>query len=454
MTDKALLTISLVLLTGALAAQNSLGLKEAKARAVDNQIEIKNLDLELEAAEIQKRKAKSFVYPQVRFDGFLMHAIDPLLEMNNPGGNLPVYDGNPATLPTATSFAFLPSGNIGLLQKAGLANLSATQPIYTGGKIKISNELAALGVNIRKEQKNKATYDVLLKTEEQYWQIVALQEKQQTIDEYRKLLDRLYKQVNDAYAAGLIIRNDVYKVELEQSQLDLNESQLQNGKSLALRQFCNTIGVPYQPDLLLQDTIGNYQAPAHYLTPDNSYLGQLSEVKLLEGSVKANELQIGLKAAEYKPTVGVGANAFYLTQLEENTSGANVLGFVSVGVPLTHLWTEKFDLEEQRVRKEIAQNTLTDTEELLVLRKEKSWTDLRETYQRIQIMEERIEQANENLRVNQASYDSGVVTLSDLLEAKALQVEARNELVDAKSKYKTAIAAYLHSTGDYERLRH
>ena len=97
MTDKALLTISLVLLTGALAAQNSLGLKEAKARAVDNQIEIKNMDLELEAAEIQKRKAKSFVYPQVRFDGFLMHAIDPLLEMNNPGGNLPVYDGNPAT---------------------------------------------------------------------------------------------------------------------------------------------------------------------------------------------------------------------------------------------------------------------------------------------------------------------------------------------------------------------
>jgi outer membrane protein TolC len=428
-------------------AQDNLSLEEAKNMAVGSHVSLKNSQLEINAAKTVQDKAKTHYYPQVSVDAFAMHAIDPLLELGLEGGDLPVYDGNPANLQTATEFAYFPSSQVGILQKLGLANLSIAQPIYTGGKIKIGNELAALGVTIREEQKQLAEKELLLTTEQQYWQIVALQEKQQTIDDFRTLLDRLYIQVNDAYKAGLIIRNDVYKVELEQSKLDLNESKLQNGKELALRQFSNTIGADFDSNLFLQDELDDYQAPEYYLNLDDTYISDLSEINLLEKSAEIQNLQIELKEADYKPTVAVGANAYYLTQFEENTGGANAFGFVSISMPLSPLWMGKQDIQEQKIKAQITQNTLEDTKKLLALRTAKSWTDLKEAYEQMQIIEERIVQANENLRVNQSSYDSGVVTLSDLLEAKALQTQALDDLIDAKTKYKVAIAAYLLHTG-------
>lgn len=430
-----------------LQAQDKLSLEAAQSMAVSNHVSIKNSQLEIKAAQTMKDKAHTHYYPQVNFDGFLMHAIDPLMEFGLEGGNLPVYDGNPANLQTATEFAYFPSSSIGILQKLGLANLSVAQPIYTGGKIKIGNEMADIGIDIREEQKRLAEKELLLTTEQQYWQIVSLQEKQKTIDDFRELLDRLNVQVNDAYKAGLIIRNDVYKVELEQSNLDLNESKFQNGKELALRQFSNTIGVAFDSTLVLEDKLEDYESPEYYRNIKEGNISNLSEMQLLKKAAEIENLQIQLKEADAKPTVAAGVNAYYLTQFEENTGGFNGFGFVSVSMPLSHFWMGEHDIEEQKIKAEIAQNTLEDTEQLLGLRAAKSWTDLKEAYEQIQIIEERIIQANENFRVNQSSYNSGVVTLSDLLEAKALQTQALDDLIEAKTKYKVAIAGYLLYSG-------
>ncbi|GAA5219913.1 TolC family protein [Membranihabitans marinus] len=435
-----------------LTAQNNINLTTAKSMAIESHVSIANSQLEIDGAKISQEEAKTHYYPQVNFDGMLMHSISPLLELHSPEGNLPVYDGNPSNLANATEFAYIPASTTGLLQKVGLANLTIAQPIYTGGKIKLGNEMASLGVDIREEQKRMTENEVLLNTEQQYWQIVALQEKQKTIDEYRRLLDQLYIQVNDAYQAGLIIRNDVYKVELERSQLEINTHKLQNGKELALRQFTNTIGMPFDSTLYLQDDLENFEQPQFYVNLNQDYLTQLSEIKLLEKSAEMQNLQTKMKEAGYKPTVAAGINTFYLTQFEEESSGVNALGFASVSIPLSHIWKGKHDIQVQKIEEEIVQNTLADTRELLQLRTAKSWTDLREAYEEIKIMEGRIVQANENLRVNQSSYENGVVTLSDFLEAKALQTQALDDLIDAKTKYKVAIATYLQHIGKADMI--
>jgi len=49
--------------------------------------------------------------------------------------------------------------------------------------------------------------------------------------------------------------------------------------------------------------------------------------------------------------------------------------------------------------------------------------------------------------VSQTGYQSGVVTLSDLLEAQALVQETTDKLSDAKMNYRIAITSYLQVTG-------
>jgi outer membrane protein TolC len=78
---------------------------------------------------------------------------------------------------------------------------------------------------------------------------------------------------------------------------------------------------------------------------------------------------------------------------------------------------------------------------------EKAWTDVNEAWKQIAIMQETTTQAEENLMVSQTGYQSGVVTLSDLLEAQALVQETTDKLSDAKMNYRIAITSYLQVTG-------
>ena len=78
---------------------------------------------------------------------------------------------------------------------------------------------------------------------------------------------------------------------------------------------------------------------------------------------------------------------------------------------------------------------------------EKGWTDLKEAHERVLLIAEMLVQTRENLKVNQDSYNNGIVQLSDLLETQAQKVETEHRLAEAEMQYKTAITNYLQVTG-------
>ncbi len=158
--------------------QTVLTLKEYKELAIKNNISIKNSLLETEASKQVKKGAFTNYFPKISVMAFAMKAKDPLLKFNTQGGNLPVYDGNPANIPIATQFAYLPGSSIQMLDKTALGLVNVTQPIFSGGRIITGNKLAKVGIAVKEQQQKLTQNDVLLKTEQQYWQILSLQEKE------------------------------------------------------------------------------------------------------------------------------------------------------------------------------------------------------------------------------------------------------------------------------------
>ncbi|XVJ66385.1 MAG: TolC family protein [Lacibacter sp.] len=429
-------------------SQTILSLQQSKNLAIKNNMAIKNSILEINAAQETKKNAFTNYFPKVSGTAFGMYAIDPLLKMDLKGGNLPVYDGNPANLPNATQFAYFPDASIGILKKMGLGLLNVTQPVYAGGKIKTGNKLAALNIEVKEKQQKLAENEVLLKTEQQYWQLVTLQEKKKTLNKYEDLLRAIAKQVNDAFKAGLIIKNDVLKVQLKQSELQINKIKLQNGKKLALMQFCQTIGIDYDSTLTLQDDLQVIENPYTFYVVSDSVLKNRTEYRLLEQSVEAARLQTEMKKGDYLPQVAVGVAGYYNNSLTRDVNATtNGLAYATVSIPISDWWGGKHAIKEQKIKEQITKNTFEDRKGLLKLQMEKAWTDVTEAYQQIMIMEQTTNQADENLKVNRDSYNNGIVTISDLLEALALQTETADKLTEAKTNYKLAITVYLQVTG-------
>ena len=441
--------VAVALITSATAySQTTLTLEQSKSLALKNNKALQNSALEIEAAQQVKKNAYTNYFPKVSANVFGMQAINPLIEYKMEGGNLPVYDGNPANLPTATQFAYFPGMELSMFQRSAIGVLNIAQPIYAGGKISTGNKLAQLNVDVKEKQQQLTENEILLKTEQQYWLLISLQEKQKTLEKYELLLNGVRKQVDDAFTAGLIIKNDVLKVQIKQSELEANKNKLLNGKKLATMQFCQTIGIPFDSTLVLQETIDISQSPLAYYTDHSPALTNRTEYKLLEKSVEATRLQTKMKTGDYLPTVAVGLAGYHLNMLEKGTKNfTNGLAYVSVSIPISDWWGGSYSIKEQKIKQQIAENTFEDTKGLLNLQMEKAWTDVNETWKQIAIMQETALQAEENLKVSQTGYESGVVTLSDLLEAQALVTETADKLTEAQTQYKLAVTTYLQVTG-------
>lgn len=440
-----LLIIMMLFIDQAFARQ-SLTLEESKQLALQNNYKIKNSRLEVDAARQKKKAAFTKYFPTVSASGGTFKAQENLLEISMQGGNLPIYNGNPASLLTATQFAYMPDSTIGLLKSGTLGMLTAVQPIFAGGRIVTGNRLASLGEDITRYQSRLSQNEVLLKTEEQYWLVASLDEKLSTIQKYEELLNSLLSQTQDAYNAGMILKNDLLKVKLKRSEVSLNKSKAENGKKLATMAFCQYIGIPYDSSLVLKDSLSVTDPPQTYYVNNAAALKSRIEYKLLQASIRAEELQTKMKLGEYLPQAGAGVAALY-TKIDEGKDRTNSMIFGTLSIPLSGWWDASYTLSERRFKEKIALNNFNDNSELLLLQMQKAWQDLTDAYEQMLLSCEAKMQAEENLKMNQVSYDNGLSGITDLLEAQAMLQQTNDHLTDAKASYRSQLILYLQVTG-------
>jgi outer membrane protein TolC len=438
--------VAFLLCAQASSAQSPLTLEESRRLALKNNGLLKNGALETEAASEVRKAAFTKYFPSVSASGFAFGAQKPLMDMTTAGGNLPVYDGNPANLPAATQFAYFPSATTGVFKSATSGMINIVQPVFAGGRIVNGNRLAALGVDAAENRAQLSRNDVLLKMEEQYWLIVTLDKKLETLRTYEALLDSLLRRVETAFASGLVLKNDVLKVRIKRSEVLVNRSKAENGRKLAAMAFCQHIGITADPAIALKDPL-TLEAP-----PESIHVDAAEAVKtrpeyiLLETSVRAEKLQSRLKLGEYLPEVGVGVSGLYL---KADTAKGRTFGLVygTVSIPLSGLWEASHAMGERRLREQIAQNSLKTNSEYLLLQMEKAWQDLTDAYRQVLLCQEAKAQTDENLKVSQDSYDSGMIVVSDLLEAQALRQRADDQWTEAMAAYRVKWIYYLQVTG-------
>ena len=427
-------------------AQRALTLDESKQLALQNNAKIKNGVLEMEASRQTSKAAFTRYFPSISATGAMFEAQKNMMEISTQGGNLPVYDGNLANLRTATQFAYMPAAAMGFLKSGTFGVVTVVQPIFAGGRIWNGNRLASLGEDVSEQKNRLAQNEVLLKTEDQYWIVVSLNEKTKTIQRYEDLLNNLLAQVEDAYKSGLVSRNDMLKVRVKRSEVLLNKSKLENGRQLATMAFCQHIGIPYDSTLTLIDSLGVDGSPQAFSVDHIGALKNRSEYRLLQASVRAEELQSNMKLGEYLPQAGIGVSGLYM-KLDESKDRSLGMVFGTVSIPISGWWEASHTLQERSIKEQIAQNTMKDNSELLLLQMQKAWQDLTDAYKQVHLSEEAKSQADENLKVNRDSYSNGMSNLSDLLEAQSFQQQMNDQLTDAKASYRGKQIVYLHVTG-------
>ena len=500
-TVVALLVGASTLIANSVEAQ-PITLDSLKHAALLNNQQIKNSELDIEAAEQQKKEAFTKHFPTVSASAVAMKSVNPLVDMDMSS------DGMLSSSPTYNSMMeqagqlqqMQASGQIEQLQQAAMAGdqnalaqlqqiqtlsdkmqgmqsimgsmadfmpiiqeiiedkknsldymntaaLMVAMPLYAGGRIYNGNKLAALAEDVSHYKKDMAVDEVMIRTEELYWTLQSLIEKGKTVQEYKNMLDTLYRDVNNYVEAGLAQRNDLLKVQLKQNELETNYRKVQNGIELTKRAICQHVGIPYTDSIEFE--------PAHFdrlVEVSQSSTEELvegrKEYQLLNKAVEAQELQKKMIRGEYMPQVAVAGAGYWLDMMDNRST--NALGMLTVTIPLTDWWGGSHKIKQQNVKLEQARMQLNEKTELMSLQIRQMTDELSVNDFQISVSQKSVDQAQENLTVSQNNYQAGVIGISDLLEAQAVYQQAKDNLTEANCNYQIAAAKYLVVTGNYK----
>lgn len=441
-----LVIFSLPLLPSKAEAQ-TLSLDSCKRIALVSNKKIIKSDFDVKAAKEQHSYAFTNYFPVVSISGVAMRSSEYLMKIKTPEMNLPIYDGNPANLATATQFAYIPSLSINALDYINTADVSVALPLYMGGRIRNGNALASLGEDVSKQQKSIVVTDVLIHTEELYWNLISLKGKRETLLSYRTMLDTLYRDVNNYYTSGMVQRNDLLKVQLKQNEMESNLLKIDNGIIMTTRALCQFIGIDYDTTLIFNEQPTSENKFLSKIENPKNAIANRVEIQLLNRAVEAEKLQKKMSIGELMPQVSLSGMGVYYDVMNKTDKAA--LALLNVSIPITGWWGGSHKIKQQQMKVEKAMVEREETSQLLTLQAQQAGNELTESWSQLKLSEKSVEQARENLKVTDDNYRSGVVGISDLLEAQALFQSSHDNLTDALCSFQIKKAKRLQSIGDY-----
>ncbi|HPT13045.1 MAG TPA: TolC family protein, partial [Bacteroidales bacterium] len=304
-----------------------------------------------------------------------------------------------------------------------------------------------LGKEVSVLQKEMTTDEVMVKTEELFWGLQSLKEKEKTVISYSVMLDSLYRDVNAFTEAGLAQKNDLLKVQLKQNELKTNLFKLRNGIEMTSRALCQHIGIDYDTMLVFDNSIVEGKNNLNFTNPDEAVKNR-TEYQMLEKATEAQKLQKKMTVGEYMPQLAVIGTGFTYDAMEKTSSNAMVM--LSLSIPITDWWGGSHKIKRQQIEIEKARNTLEENAELLELQIRQAGKEVNEMQYQIAVSQKSVEQAAESLRVSEDNYKAGMIGISDLLEAQAIYQQSVDELTDAECQLKIKIAHYKQVTGSLD----
>ena len=418
-------------------AQGTYTLDQLKQLAVENNYNLRSARNAIQQSKEVKSEAWTKYFPQVSALGFGFQNNKPMIDLD-------------IELPDAIA-PLIPEGlipaNISLMKKGVYGSVSAIQPVFMGGQIINGNKLAKVGVEASELQLEASEDQVELTTEQYYWQMVSLKEKQQTLKAVFDMLTQLEKDVTNMVRVGAVNRNDLLQVQLRKGEIETAQLELENGLTTVSQLLAQHVGKTGEPvDVSVPDVIsGTIPALPVALRQDHqTALAATPQYRLLEKNVESHQLQHKMKVGQNMPNIGVGASYSYNDFFDKSTSA---MVFAAIQVPISGWWGGSHAIKKQKLALQDAQEQMVDNGQKLIIRMNNAWAAVETSHKKLLIAHDAIEQAEENLRLNKDYYRVGSTKMSDLLLAQQQYQQARDRYTDAFADFQTKQLEYRQATG-------
>lgn len=337
-----------------------------------------------------------------------------------------------------------------------MASAMLTQPIYMGGAITAANNMADIGEKMSETNIEKTEQDVIYNTDNAYWMVVSLKQKQKLAESYLELVKKLNADVHKMIDEGVATKADGLKVDVAVNEAEMTLTKVDNGLSLAKMYLCQLCGMDLESDIVLTDE--NDPTPAlpnggsnSSAFEENKDFSARPELALLSSSIDLSKEKTKLARAGYLPQVALTGGAIFTNPsvyngFERKFKGAFTAG-VLVRMPVLDWGETAYKIRASKNSTRLAELTYDEAEEMISLQVNQCSFKLKEAHKHLATATGNINSAEENLRCADLGFKEGVMSTTDVMAAQTAWMKAKAEKIDAEIDVKTAEVAMKKATG-------
>ena len=323
-------------------------------------------------------------------------------------------------------------------------SVKVTQPLFTGGKLTYTLEIAKLQLASAEESQRKAQQTLAFNVKQAYYQTWLAQQMVGVAQSSYDNLGHHVDQVEHFYKVGTASKFDLLQAQVQHDGLKPNVITAQNNLALARLNLAILIGYPKDRTFEVSYDASQLKLPDQ-LQFSNAFVEEAyqnrPEMKQIHQQETMAEYQTKLAEVGDKPTIaltgsydGSGADLWPGKWDKSATLTLGVTGLIWDGNNTKSKVTAAKKQEEVVALQE---SSLKDSIRLDVEQSQQSLTEALETTRANQSS---IDLARESLRLTQARYNAGLATTMDIMDAQLALDKALTGYYQGVVSYQVALA--------------
>jgi outer membrane protein len=410
-----------------------LSLQEAVQLGLQNSKDLKRQQYKIDEALSRLAQAKDAQLPSLKVSFQYLHAL-----MLSQLVSIPGLTKTPIKLP----FDF----------PAYVGTLSASEPIFAGNQLKYAKQSADLMIQLSRLDSDKDKDDITYLVISAYLNYDKVLQSQLIVAQNMEDVQGKLEEITKYESQGLATQNDVLRYQLQKSQIQLTQIQLEDNRKVANYDMNIMLGLPDTTTITIDPV--NYKTDENLALPDLIQQAELNRRELSELSYQQRLADVNLKKIHDQrlPTVAASAGMYYINPTGEIIpTHNNLLAPITIGIgaswDIGTLYTNK-NKEHEASLNRAELNTARD-QDVDEIHKEvhRQFIDYQRALEQIKVLQVAVTQAQENERITESKFRNNLVNTTDRIDAQTLLYQSRVNLELAMSDATIAYYNVLKSTG-------
>ena len=414
------------------AASSPLTLQQAVAIALEKNPLRKAAAADTRAASAGVQEARSFLLPHLNFSETATRGNDPVYVFGSKLRQQRFTDNDLALNRLNTP---LPFGNFST-RFGGSWNVFDSFASWHGmTRARNMNEAAA-------HQLDRADQEILFRVVQAYYGVLLAQKQLEVADHAQQTAKSIRDRSQTRFDSGLVVESDLLSAKVRLAGREQELIRAKNNVALAQAQLNTAMGVPVDSPYQVSDSSAERDLAAPALADlEQRALTSRPDLKRIDSEQAAQQQSVSIAKSSFGPRV----NAFGSWEMDNPTmlaggGGNNWLGGIELQFDLFQGGAKKAALSRERALADKLAALKQAAGDRVRLEVRQAYYEQDSSRQQVGVARTAIAQAQESFRINQDRYETGLITITDLLGAEDAVRRTQADYWSALYQFRTSYA--------------